>query len=47
MLKKHKVERGERRGKSGVVSVMEEERKCCSWKEHRGGENKVELHQFH
>lgn len=25
--------------------MMEEERKCSS-KEHRGGENKLELHQF-
>lgn len=26
--------------------MMEEERKCCSSKVHRGSENKVELHQF-
>ncbi len=43
MLKKHKVQKGERRRKCGVVSVMEEERKCCSSKEHRRSENTVHL----
>lgn len=45
VLKKHKVEEGERGHKCGVVSVMEE-RKCCSSKEHRRGENKVEQYQL-